>query len=104
MTSPVSKLYQLFIHYALAPDELSSKIAQASGMIIDAGSWVFTLEGLHRFILEDYPGLTFTEFQVLLYDSDLNSRLAQQGLRVEVHESRGKVKSNWYRLNTLPSN
>ncbi|GLQ29939.1 hypothetical protein [Litoribrevibacter albus] len=69
-------------------------------IMIDDGRFCFTLNGLHRLVQTVYP-IDYYAFQQRLYASNLNERLAEMGLSVVMHQSTGKVASNWYRLEEL---
>ncbi|MFC3150993.1 hypothetical protein ACFOEK_08135 [Litoribrevibacter euphylliae] len=64
------------------------------------GLFSFTLKGLHQMVQTIYD-VEFKDFQQRLYAGNLNERLTEVGLSVVVHQSTGKVASNWYQVKTL---
>lgn len=64
---------------------------------VDANILIFKLKDLHKFLF-DPDELDYPNFQKLLYQSNLNEKLASIGGRVEIHQSVGKVDDNYYRL------
>lgn len=70
---------------------------RSNEVTIEEGRLCFTLNGLHQLVQTVYP-VDYNDFQQRLYASNLNERLAEVGLTIVVHQSTGKVASNWYVL------
>ena len=94
----VVQLLHQFGAFKSDPQSLMPQITHIEGMRVEAGVWVFTLEGLYQMQRQQFPDLTYQEFQTQIYQSNLNQQLAQEGMSVVVHQSSGKIKSSWYQL------
>lgn len=94
----VVQLLHQFRAFKSAPQSLMPQITHIEGMRVEGGVWIFTLEGLHQMQRQQFPDLTYQEFQTQIYQSNLNQQLAQEGMSVVVHQSSGKIKSSWYQL------
>ena len=78
--------------------DVERKIEEASNECrIEAGLFVFSLEGLWQ-LCDPRKSLPFVDFRRMLYASELNRQLREQGLEVAVYQSTGKVSSNLYCL------
>lgn len=76
---------------------------RGSGIYIKEGQLVFTLEGLFHHIDSEHS-MTYPAFRQMIYQSQLNTDLAQNKGRVDILRSTGKVDQNWYCLLRLPDN
>ncbi len=63
----------------------------------DSAVLVFTLRGLHQFIIKDGE-MSYGEFRKCVYAGNINEELQRLGGKVVIHRSHGKVEQNVYKL------
>ncbi len=95
MTAELMDCFQCFIDNL--PDfELA--VANFDGEVsIEGEVLVFSLRGLQQF-LADSVAVSYAEFRQQIYASTINQQLERLGWVIEVHNNRGKVDRNLYRL------
>ncbi len=88
------------------PDIVKYLVTSNKLLIYKEKELVFTLKGLHQYLLSRGCDVDYKTFRRLLYASDLNTRLAPYGYiisQAHTHHqhastSLSKVDTNWYTL------
>lgn len=66
---------------------------------------IFSLTGLYRFLNNNNyvsaDNVTYQEFRKHIYASDINYRLSEIGLRIDIHDSSSKIDTSYYKLSKL---
>lgn len=68
---------------------------------VEEGILHFSLPAVYQYLIhlsDNSGGADYKGFRQALYSSDFNSQLTEQGGKVEVHKSSGKVDSTIYKL------
>jgi len=78
--------------------------AYQGNVYIEQGALIFSLADLFDFLSQSSEEkIDYADFQRQLYQSTLNQDLKAHGGQVVVHHSTGKVETNLYRLERLPT-
>jgi hypothetical protein len=98
-------LLNLFLSVLAKESAVVSRIEDFQGQLyIEQGCLIFSLSALHEFLNQSSEEkTTYQDFQRQLYQSTLNQDLKPHGAQVVVHHSTGKVETNLYRLERLPT-
>jgi len=99
-----SRVIELFLQYCvrfLTADAELILILQEDGFDLSDNGWNFTLPHLHSFLAEQ-SGMSeapdYKSFRQQLFNSPINSRLAEKNGVIVVAENRSKVDLSTYRL------
>jgi len=98
-------LLNIFLSVLAKESAVVSRIGAFQGQLyIEQGCLIFSLAALHEFLNQPCDEKNpYQEFQRQLYQSTLNQDLKAHGSQVVVHHSTGKVETNLYRLERLPT-
>ena len=111
MSKEQNKLLDFFIKVALGDKQISQTLQKVNLARTDQSPWlIFSQAQLHKLTL---PNLNQNQFQKILYNSSINSLLAEQGLTVVLVKSdysvikeqgsKNKIENNLYQLQVLDS-
>lgn len=99
-----SELVDIFLLHCkrfLATEATTSASLRQYGFTLADEGWNFTLPRLHRFLVsQSGPGEApaYMAFRKRLFNSPVNSILAEMGAEIVIAHSRGKVDLTTYRL------
>jgi len=98
-------LLNFFLSVLAKESVVVSRIEVFQGeLYLEGGNLIFSLAALHEFVNQSSEEkIDYADFQRQLYQSTLNQDLKAHGGQVVVHHSTGKVETNLYRLERLPT-